>query len=407
MDKIESIKMHSLEDFVVSYYGSSLCAKGNNKSATNCVIHDGDKKPSLIIEKDQWVCWTCDKRGDIIDLVMETNNCDKGESIEILCQYFDIKIPNNKPTDSRYGTLKWVSTVYQSNLNSFSAIREYLHSRKISDKTIEKYNIGYVPAQNFFVSRAKTLRENFYELGLIIKNREDNTKEYDLFRNRVMFPIKNKSGHVVGFGGRINPESKSEAAKYINSKDSELFKKSDILYGLSEAIKDNESSRFKEIYVEEGYMDVIASSEAGIINVVGTCGTAFTTSHIELLFKHTDHVVFVFDGDIAGQKAMRAAILTSLPYMNLIKQISIVRLEKDKDPGNYVEKDQVDEFKSKLELTIGFEEIIIEILHEIEGRSEFYKRSLQEDALNKILKDVDSDLAELIKKYVSINLRNH
>jgi DNA primase len=298
-----------------------------------------------------------------------------------------------------------VSGVFQSNLEKNDNIKNYLHSRKISDETLQRFAIGYVPGGNFFCSRDIKFKENFLDLGLIINDPDKNT-EYDLFRDRIMFPIRDIKGHTLGFGGRINPNNKHGSAKYINSKDSALFKKHGLLYGLFEASVYCESTFFDCIYVEEGYVDVIASHEAGILNSVACCGTAITPSHIELLFKHTDHIVFVLDGDSAGMNAIRKAVYTALPYMTLRKQISYVKLDPGMDPAEYIQQERIDNFKSRLNLFCkGFESILLEDICNVKGRSDFYIRCLQMEEINNILENMDETLANVLRSYFYANLR--
>jgi DNA primase len=188
---------------------------------------------------------------------------------------------------------------------------------------------------------------NLAEGGLLIQSDGDNKasiKRYDRFRDRIMFPIRNLKGQVIAFGGRIIDAGEP---KYLNSPETSLFKKGQILYGLFEARKHIREMLYA--LVCEGYMDVVALAQLGFPNAVATLGTACTEMHVQLLLKHTDKVVFSFDGDNAGRKAAKRAFEASLPYLSDQKEIRFLFLPKEHDPDSYVREFGASTFQAEIE----------------------------------------------------------
>lgn len=398
------IKEKSLSTFLESE-GYKLSAEKNNKRSMCCPFHE-DKNPSLEINTvtQTFRCWVCGESasGDIIQFVMLSKGLDFVGAIDYLKrfyglgnteQYFSL---GNEITATRFA-----SYFYQSQLKNFKnkGILDYLLSRGFSKDVIDRFQVGFAPNDSSLVKNIKEGSKTFFELGLI---KEGENNQYDFFRDRIMFPIKDLNGNVRGFGGRINPGNTNEKLnKYMNSCASNFFNKSNILFGLYEARKVSSGvGRFKKIYVVEGYADVLAFHQAGKTNVVSTCGTAISSYQVSQLFKYTDHVIFVFDDDKAGHDATERAVLNSLPLLTLRKQVSYVPLIDGKDPGDFIESNESDILSDLLNASYGFERIIFEIVNRIKGRSIFHTECLQLEKINSLIKDMDEDIAGVLKKFI-------
>ena len=412
MSVIEQIKEHSLKDYLESQ-GARLKDTGNGKALTLCGIHE-DTNPSLEVSDTHFKCWVCNVRGDIINYVELREKTDTSGAIKKLCADLNIitdRRENAKET-SQIMALKFATEVFQSTLNKsvFKDMKAYLHDRGISQKTLEEFQVGFVPVGNYLNTRIKMNKEAHLTLNMVVP---DEKGEYDFFRNRIMFPIRNVKGTVVGFGGRINPfESNSKGsfskpAKYLNSKASDIYNKSEVLYGLFEAIKANGNSKsFDVIYVVEGYMDVIACHEVGIYNVVACCGTHISQEHLRILFKYTDHISFVFDGDEAGRKGSNDALDASLSIMSLQKHVSFVKITDDKDTADFVKEGRIEFLKGKMKLAEGFEKVIERRIRDAdaEGLSVFRKNCNRRAKLLQISSVMEAELGKALVRHVEQEL---
>ncbi len=336
---------------VISEY-LPLERKGKNYFAI-CPFHD-DHNPSMSIspEKQIYTCFVCGASGNVFNFVMNYEKISFGQAVKKLAEKVGIKLniadlKNATKRDDKlkkyYDIYDLVNKYYQNNLKSVYGKKatEYLHQRQISDEIIKEFDIGLSLNDNevskFLTSKGCDVND-LVELGISGFN---GNFTYDVFHNRIMFPLYDLDGQVVGFSGRIYNGEKEN--KYLNSKESVVFKKGSLLYNYHRAI--NYARESKQIIVVEGFMDVIRLSCVGIKNVVATMGTAITKEHADLIRRLSKNVVLCFDGDAAGKKATTNAI-------NVLEDIGIkpkiIRLEENLDPDEYVIKKKKEAFLTHL-----------------------------------------------------------
>lgn len=241
------------------------------------------------------------------------------------------------PEGNLYDLLENVALFYEKQLPNSQIAQQYFQRRGLSDTTIKYWRLGYAPEDWQYLEKAFPQDiEGLKLLGLI--RTSDSGRDFDLLRERVIFPIRDAKGRVVGFGGRaLNDEIKP---KYINSPDSEVFHKNQLLYGLYEGRK----LKANHWLMVEGYMDVIALQQAGIPGAVATLGTASNADHLNLLFKQNNQLTIAFDGDSAGQKAARRTLEIALPLLNDGRELKFFILPAEHDPDSLVRKEGVETF---------------------------------------------------------------
>ncbi len=339
--------------------------KGKNYFAI-CPFHD-DHNPSLSIspEKQIYTCFVCGASGNVFNFVMNYENISFSSAVLKVANLAGINIDikqDNKETlrdnryDSYYKIFDIANKYYQNNLNSKYGTKalEYLKERNITKDIIKEFEIGLSLNDNLI---SKLLSSKGYNLNSLEELGLCGIKDkflYDIFRNRIMFPLKDSLGNVVGFSGRIyNGENDS---KYINSKESVVFKKGKTLYNYKNALK--EAKEQKQIIIVEGFMDVIRLYTIGIKNVVATMGTAITKDHVSLIMKLSKNVVLLFDGDKAGEKATISAI-DELSKVNI--EPKIIRLEDNLDPDDYIIKKGKDAFLMHLNNPISKLDFVLNI----------------------------------------------
>lgn len=302
-----------------------------------CPFHS-EKTPSFIVSPDRqsYHCFGCGKGGDIFTFITEYHHVDFAEALEDLAATAGVTL-TRKFTDTKEGNLRQkilevnhlASEFYQYLLTSHSLGEKgklYLKNRGISDKSIKTFSLGYSP--NSWDGLYKFLRKKGYDddimekAGLVIKQRGI----YDRFRGRIMFTLKDHRGNVVGFAGRVlDPEAKE--AKYINTSETPVYSKSNILYGLD--VTKDAIQKANDAVVMEGELDVISSFQSGIGNVVAIKGTALTEGHVRLLRRFTDRLAFALDNDMAGDAAARRGIEIA---DSLGMDMRVVTLPSGKDP---------------------------------------------------------------------------
>ena len=313
-----------------------------NKKGSNhwgiCPFHD-DHKPSMAVNQDKqfYYCFVCQASGNSINFLREYENLDFTDAVETLASSLGLEIPYEKTEmqdESDYFILDEAVKVYEAKLKQSKMAIDYLKSRNISGITAKKFQLGFSDASwdSLYSSFEKKFdKKVMSSSGLFI---EKNKKNYDRFRNRVIFPIRNIKGKNIAFGGRVI--NSDEEPKYLNSPETKLFNKSNELYGLYELRR--ETRKIDSIIVVEGYMDVIALHEKGIKNAVATLGTAVTSNHLSKLMRYTDNIFFAFDGDLAGEKAAWKALQNVLPIIREDTRIKFVFFESGDDPDSYVNK---------------------------------------------------------------------
>lgn len=321
-----------------------------------------DKKHKMLYSKstNTFSCPHCGYQNltlfDLTQLAMKSSGNQSDVIIKIIKKYFngnveminsikDAEKENNALRSSYIKINEEALKFFQASLKENKQAMDYLYSRGFTEKTILQFGIGYAPMYNVLYKKLKEIySEEMLECIGLIGFSEKTQHYYDVFRDRVMFPIYGKDNELVGFSGRIispanekvNPSAKPiVGSKYVNTKVTPLFVKNEILYNLNN-IKKNE---YPFIYVCEGFMDVIALKLSGINNVVCTMGTAFTHKHLAVLKEYTQKIVLLFDGDDAGVNAAKRTIA------KMDEEFSVLFLKEDLDPDEFIKKYGVEEFK--------------------------------------------------------------
>ena len=339
--------------------------RGKNYFAI-CPFHD-DHNPSMSIspEKQIYTCFVCGASGNVFNFVMNYEKISFQQAVVKLADKLGINlnispIKKEKKIDEKllkfYKIYDIVCKYYQNNIRSIYGKKalEYLDKRGINDSVVKEFEIGLSLNDNGINKLLSSKGYDIHDLIDIGLCGEKDNYVYDIFRNRIMFPLYDLDGKVVGFSGRIyNGEKES---KYTNSKESPIFKKGLLLYNYHRAIEFSREQ--KEIIVVEGFMDVIRLHCVGIKNVVATMGTAITKEHAELLRKLSKNIILCFDGDSAGEKATKSAIEA---LNNIGIEPKIIRLEDDLDPDEYVIKKGKDAFFNHLKNPISTTQFKFEI----------------------------------------------
>jgi len=310
-----------------------------------CPFHN-EKTPSCKINDDQgsYYCFGCGAKGDIFTIYQELFNYTFIDAVKELSNRAGIKInfeqtSNYKEYDKHLKILEISAKWFEENLKVENNLcRKYLHNRKLSDETIENFRLGY--SFNKDLSLYDHLKNLSFTDEEIVKSNvaklDKNKNIKDFFYKRLIFPITNINGKVVGFGGRVLDDSNP---KYINSPESHYFKKRNMLYNLN--LAKNSAREKKNLLICEGYMDVISLYQNNIKSVVAPLGTSFTQEQLELAWKYTNKPTVMFDGDDAGVRASYKAALMSLPFLIPNKSLQFIRLPKDNDPDSFLEKNQL------------------------------------------------------------------
>ena len=359
-----------------------LTQRGKNYFGV-CPFHD-DHSPSMSVSKEKqiYTCFSCGASGNVFTFVSEHEHINFYEAVKLLGNKVGYNLGEaNKSKNKEDKSLEIYDSVckfYQNNLNTALGKNayEYLESRKLDRETIKKFKIGLSLSKNSVTDYLLNKNISLKELTTLGLSTENGT---DIFVNRIMFPLYDLQGNVVAFSGRVY--NIKDSSKYVNTKETKIFKKGNLLYNYHQAkdlLKKSES-----IIVMEGFMDVIRASTIGINNCVATMGTAFTKQHANLLRKMTDNIILCFDGDKAGEEATTSAI-DVLREINITPKV--IRLEENLDPDEYVLKYGEERFKSKL----ANPENAIEFLMKL------HKTNKNLTDINDISKYIDESLKELI-----------
>ena len=335
-------------DVVSSYI--NLTAHGKNYFGV-CPFHD-DHSPSMCVSKEKqiYTCFVCGATGNVFQFIKEYENISFAEAVRKVATIggIDVKIDEMKPIKKEsvlYDIYDLSNKIYQLNLNTSKAVtaREYLKKRGIDDNTIKEFGIGLALIKG---NIAEALIKKGFDESDIIKSGLADKNNYglnDLYRNRIMFPLWDLKGKVVGFSGRIfNDEN---APKYINSRETEIFKKGELLYNYHRAR--NECRRKNEVIIMEGFMDVICAYTHGITNVVAAMGTAITSANAHLISRMAKNIILCFDGDDAGILAANACT-NELLKLDVFPSIVVLDKTKGKDPDEYIRNNGIESFKEKI-----------------------------------------------------------
>lgn len=345
---IDELKYASDIERTVSSY-VAIKRRGRNLVGL-CPFHS-ERTPSFTVYPDtaSYYCFGCGNGGDVITFIREIENLEYLEAVEFLAKQNGMTMPTSfnddasmlktkvleiNRTSARFFHDQLISNVGKEGLT-------YLNNRGLSMRTIRKFGLGFAPEswdslKNHLLSKGFTLNE-VISASMITQGRNNST--YDLFRNRIMFPIIDLRGNIIGFGGRLMGD---KGPKYINSPDTIVFKKSRNLYALNFA----KATGSDTLILGEGYMDVIAMAQAGFENSVATLGTALTQEQARLIAQYANNVVIAYDSDAAGQSATKRAINL---FSSTNVSVSVLQLDKAKDPDEYIRKFGADKFARLIE----------------------------------------------------------
>lgn len=334
-----------------------------------CPFHD-EKTPSFTVsrEKQFYHCFGCGAHGSAIGFLMDFEHQGFREAVEELAHQAGMELPASAEAvregpDLRplYQLLGEAATIYRSELRRHPEAHRavaYLKDRGLSGEVVAAFGLGCAPPGWDFLLRAlggsATARERLLQTGLMI---EQDGKRYDRFRDRVMFPIRDRRGRVIGFGGRVLGDQKP---KYLNSPETPVFHKGRELYGLYEAQQANR--KLERLLVVEGYMDVIALAQFGISYAVATLGTATTPEHLQVLLRSAPELVFCFDGDRAGRAAAWKALETTLPLATGRQQIRFLFVPDEEDPDTLIRKEGNEGFEQRLQHATPLSEFLFDQL---------------------------------------------
>ncbi len=328
---------------------------GRNHTAC-CPFHD-EKTPSFTVsqEKQFYHCFGCGAHGTAIGFLMEYERLEFLDAVRDLAAHVGMEIPqgsytaNSGQNDSKplYELMQQSANFYRLQLKEHSKGKQaidYLKARSLSGETAAEFGIGYAPPgwdtlqKHFGNDNTQVLATT----GMLIK--KDSGGHYDRFRERIMFPIRDSRGRVIGFGGRVLGD---DTPKYLNSPETPIFHKGQALYGLFEARQANRA--IQRLLIVEGYMDVVMLAQHAIRYAVATLGTATTVEHLELMFRTTSEIVFCFDGDRAGREAANRALENTLPVMQAGRQARFMFLPDGEDPDSLVQKEGKAAFEARIE----------------------------------------------------------
>ncbi|ELY1675289.1 DNA primase [Acinetobacter baumannii] len=404
-----AIPQHTIDQIldrtdIVDLIGQRVKLKKNGRTYSGCCPFHQEKTPSFHVYRDKqyYHCFGCQANGNAIRFLMDIDNRNFIDVMKELSSNTGVELPkdntDNKklsytrqvtkpstppktvaepttqaPIEDQYNTfepvyfddpfaqfeqpfsfdepvqegnlydlLENVAQFYERQLPTSQKAKNYFKQRGLSDQTIQFWRLGYAPEDWQHLEKAFPYDiEGLKQLGLIRSS--DSGRDFDLLRDRVIFPIRDPKGRVVGFGGRaLNDEIKP---KYINSPDSEVFHKNQLLYGLYEGRK----LKANDWLMVEGYMDVIALQQYGITGAVATLGTASNTEHLNILFKQNNRITIAFDGDAAGQKAARRTLEIALPLLNDGRELKFFVLPNDHDPDSLIRREGVENFQKLLQ----------------------------------------------------------
>lgn len=396
---------------IVEVVDARVKLKKAGKNYTACCPFHDEKTPSFTVTQDKqfYYCFGCGASGNVIGFIMDYERLGFPEAVEQLAHLAGLEVPREEGPRSAqqvaqererktiYTLLEKAAAYYKQQLKHHPAARravDYLKARGLTGEIARDFGIGYAPPgwDNLLQALGQNIGDQrlLIESGMLI-NRDDNHKLYDRFRERIMFPIRDVRGRVIGFGGRV---LNNEKPKYLNSPESPVFHKGEELYGLHEARQAN--AALPRLLVVEGYMDVVALAQFDLRFAVATLGTACREDHLRKAFKFTQEVVFCFDGDTAGRTAGRRALEASLPLMEDGRQVKFLFLPEGEDPDTLVRQVGKDKFVAMIEHTLPLEEFFFDAVTEdldvrtMEGRARLSK--LAAPLLNRLPKGVFREL---------------
>ena len=409
---LEEIKLRLKVSQIV---GKTVKLKRRGKEFIGLSPFTTEKTPSFTVsdEKGFYHCFSSGEHGNIFDFLMKTQSLKFGEAVRQLASQAGMqpyRFSNfDAEKEKRYQSYKNIFKDYSEHyhkilLENNSLPKEYLKKRGINKDTIIEFQIGYVPYNSdFYIELSKKYSEKeISDTGLFYKN-EKYKKNINRFYSRIIFPIRNITGDVIAFGGRIIEDKK--IAKYINSPETEFYKKGKHVFNLDKARSANNKAH--EVVIVEGYMDVISIYSTGIKNVVSNSGIALTESQINLIWKFFSNPIICLDGDVSGQKAALRIAESLLPHVKENNQIGFVTLSKGMDPDDYIKEKGKDSFQELLSKKLSIEEFIWKIYLNNLDRSDPFATSKFEKKFRNLCNSIkDQTLKKYILEYYLEKIRN-
>lgn len=361
---------------IVDVVGSRVKLKkaGSNNYQACCPFHH-EKTPSFTVSKNKqfYHCFGCGAHGNAIGFLMDYDKLEFVEAVEELASMLGLDVPREQSADKKsfksqtgykakkdlYALMQEIAQTYQAELPKHDNALAYLQQRGLSADVIQRFGIGFVPdvfdlILNKF-GRSKEEQDRLFDLGML--KRSERGKVYDTFRHRVMFPIRDRRGRTIAFGGRVLGD---ERPKYLNSSETLTYHKGNELYGLFEALQVNDSPDM--LLVVEGYMDVVALAQFGVNYAVASLGTATTPEQIQLAFRSTEQIVCCYDGDRAGRDAAWRALENALPYLEDGRQLKFIFLPDGEDPDTYIRQYGKEGFEQYIQQAQSLEVFLFEHL---------------------------------------------
>ena len=385
-----------------------LKKKGQNHHAC-CPFHE-EKTPSFTVSetKQFYYCFGCGAHGNAIDFLMNYDRMEFRDAVEYLATQQGLDVPQvagytpDRSYDALFTIMKQATQFYRQQLKHHSIAIDYLKSRGLSGETAKLFGIGFAPAgwDNLLNTLGKDTKARTYlaSTGMIIDR--DRNKVYDRFRQRIMFPIHDLRGRVIAFGGRAMGE---EQPKYLNSPETDIFHKSDTLYGLYQARQSQQ--QLKRLLIVEGYMDVVSLYQHGITYGVATLGTAVNVKHVQKCLRFTQELVFCFDGDNAGRKAAWKALTIAMPTLRDGIDLKFLFLPDDEDPDSLIQQEGAAAFEQRVRQAAPLQTVFFTALNEAHpDRSPASKAALAKEAMQHIEKMPQGLFKELLQDELASHL---
>jgi len=396
---------------IVEVINARVPLKKKGREYTACCPFHNEKTPSFTVSetKQFYHCFGCGAHGTAIGFLMEYEHLDFVDAIETLAAEYHVEVPRedapagtSQARDDKqplYDVLEQASQLYQHQLRNSERAIEYLKQRGLSGEIARRYKLGYAPeGWNFLLDNMEGNASNIKHLkaaGMLVE--KSPSKSYDRFRDRIMFPILDRRGRTIAFGGRIIDDGEP---KYLNSPETPIFHKGYELYGFYEARQ--ALRNLQRIVVVEGYMDVVALAQNGIEYAVASLGTATTKDQIQKLFRSVHQVIFCYDGDQAGQKAAWRALENTLPILRDGLEARFLFLPDGEDPDSMVRKEGKDAFETRLENATPLSEFLFDkLLKEIDTSSMDGKARLAKTARPLLSTIPESVFRDLMYKRLS------
>ena len=357
---------------IVDVIDSRVALKKRGKEYIACCPFHGEKTPSFTVSQSKqfYHCFGCGAHGTALGFIMEYERLDFVDAVEALAADYHLDVPREdspypqKSQDNKsslYEVLEQANKLYAQQLKQSPRAIDYLKSRGLSGEVARTFSLGYAPdSWDFVLAQLGQSTDQVKALmaaGLLIE--KSPSKHYDRFRDRIMFPIRDRRGRIIGFGGRILDKGEP---KYLNSPETPVFHKGQELYGLYEARQ--AVRELKHIVIVEGYMDVVALAQHGIPYAVATLGTATSQEQISRLFRIVPEIIFCFDGDRAGRQAAWRALENALPVLRDGVQARFLFLPEGEDPDTLVRKEGQQAFERRLQTATPLSDFMLDHLAE-------------------------------------------